>query len=427
MNEIQTDVLVVGGGALGISVSYWLSKLTNLKLALIDENEKLASGTSGTNSFMIQSPLFYDPNSVQKVFGKAICSSRKFWKKFSEVAKIKTLGTLEIAVQEEMLKVIETHYSWNAYYCPHEKFRMLSKEEVRKLEPNLLSSGGLLLEEDGTADYASALIEMSNRSRSLNIIKGQRVSKIIEKEDHVEAFSEDFKIKASFLLNATGPAALQLAHKMGLAKDYADVYIGSYYWKTEPIFNHHVFAISKNASTKFPYLYPYLSVLFDGTREVGPKPFLIDSPFYRKYGSRKAAIKSMFSRPLLPKLKLLFDKEFFNIIFFAGGAFVSENYVINKAREYIPALKLLNNKRLAGKRSIIIGPEGFIEPSTLIKTQRTMHVLQYYEPGVTGTPAFSHALAVYIAKMLGIKIEETDEIEAIPIDDLKPLIMNAKS
>lgn len=425
MNEIKTNIAIIGGGALGITLAFWLSKISKIDIdvVLIDENKELVSGTSGTNSFMLQSPLFYDPDSYQKVFGHAVCSSRKFWYKFSDKAQIKKIGTLEIAVQEEMLKVIETHYKWNSFYCPDEKFKMVSKNEIASLEPNLSSFGGLLLEDDATVDYRSVLQNMVEKIKNIKILKNELVLKINEKNDGVEVFSENYKILADFAVNATGPGALKLAHKMGLGKNLADIYVGSYYWKTEPMFNHHVFAISKTSSPKFPYLYPYLSVLYDGTREIGPKPFLVGQPYYRKYGDGWELVRHLFSPPIRPKLKLLFDKEFFNIIAKAGASLVSESYIIEKAKEFIPNLKLLNQKRLAGKRSIIIGEKGFIEPSKMIKTNRTLHVLQYYEPGVTGTPAFAHALARLILVWLGIKEIETDEIEPIPLNEIDPLLV----
>ncbi|MGC8558420.1 MAG: hypothetical protein ACP5NC_05440 [Nitrososphaeria archaeon] len=78
-----------------------------------------------------------------------------------------------------------------------------------------------------------------------------------------------------------------MAKSMGLARELAKIFIGSYYWKVsdgaDALFNHHVYFISKYSS-QYPFLEPYLTVRVDGTREMGPKPFVTGTCSYGNYG-----------------------------------------------------------------------------------------------------------------------------------------------
>ncbi len=419
-NMDRFDVAIVGAGALGIGTAYWISKLTKLKVLVIDENGEIGDGTSGRSSGMLQSPIFYDPSSPQRVFGHAVCSSRKFWRKFFSTM-MKNVGTLEIALEDEMVPVIETHMKWNSTYCPDDNIKLLSAGELGSVEPGLRATSALLLNDDAAADFKSMIKLMAPRA-DVSYAMNSTVNRIRENSDKVTIEADGSSYEATFLLNASGPAALQLAHSMGIAKGFADLYVGSYYWQVnEQLFNHHIFVISKYGS-KFPFLDPYLSVMYDGSREVGPSPFLIGTPTYKKYGSMIGALPHLASSPFTPKLKLLSDMEFMKIVFSIRNS-LTQGGIVGRVKRFMPALDKLGNKRRAGKRSLIIGPRGLLSPSSLIGTDRTLHVLQYYEPGVTGTPAFSNAIARLIAERLGIRISQSEGIDELPLEELRPLFI----
>ncbi|MGC8558422.1 MAG: FAD-dependent oxidoreductase [Nitrososphaeria archaeon] len=89
------DIIIAGGGVLGVSISFWLSKVTGSKILLIDNGPSLASGTSNLNSGMVEAPFFYDP-STKNVFEESVCRSRKLWRELRAAYKLpwKEVGSL---------------------------------------------------------------------------------------------------------------------------------------------------------------------------------------------------------------------------------------------------------------------------------------------------------------------------------------------
>ncbi|MEM4093118.1 MAG: hypothetical protein QW837_08780 [Conexivisphaerales archaeon] len=98
--------------------------------------------SSGT----LQPPIFYDLTGPHKVFGHAVSSSRKFWRNISKSSgMLRHVGTLEIALEDKMIQVIEKHKGWNSSYCPEDRMKLLSQEEVLRIELELKASSALLL------------------------------------------------------------------------------------------------------------------------------------------------------------------------------------------------------------------------------------------------------------------------------------------
>lgn len=407
-NVTDFDIVIVGGGILGISLSFWLSQVTESRVCLIDENTSIASGTSGLNSGMVEGPFFYEPSSMG-IFGTTVSRSRKLWRIMRERFSIpwREVGSLEVAVDEESMDIVEKHYEYSQAYDDATSIKILDKNELRGLEPGLNAVGALFSNMDAATEFRrlSEIIGDLAARRGVKFIMNTRATVFREDDDfvYVSTISNGKRgtFRAKYALNVAGPAALPLAHSMQLAKDLADFYVGSYYWelddRSNSLFSHHIYAISKYSS-KYPFLDPYLTVRANGSREMGPKPFLVGSPDYINYGGQLDSLQGLFSRPILPKLKLLTNSEFLSLLYGIKGNLFSEGAIVSKVKRFLPAIRkeALKRKYRAGKRSLIVGNGGLIHPTSIVRTPKTIHVLQYYEPGATGTPSFSALLAKYI-------------------------------
>ncbi|MEM3192076.1 MAG: FAD-dependent oxidoreductase [Candidatus Parvarchaeota archaeon] len=440
------DIIIAGGGILGVSISFWLSKVTDSKILLIDNNSSIASGTSNLNSGMVEAPFFYDP-STKTIFGESVCRSRKLWRELQVAYKLpwKEVGSLEIALDDESLGVIEKHERWAKSYCPDEEYKVIDTDSLKTIEPKLKAKGAILSYKDAATDYKSltqVLGTLASHNGVLFLLDAEVVS-ISEGDNFVEikilTNGSVHTYTATRFINATGGGALSLANSMGLAHELAEIFIGSYYWKVSDaagsMFNHHIFSISKYSS-QYPFLEPYLAVRVDGTREIGPKPFLVGSHSYRDYGGALDFFASMLKRPIKPKIKLIGNKEFLSMVYNISGNIFSEEAILNKVQTFIPYMKrdFLTGRHKSGKRNIIIGKNGIMHPTAIVKTERTLHIFQYFEPGATGTPSFSSLIAKYLINKWGLR-KKTAELDQtiwgfefaseLPIGYLENLLINS--
>ena len=71
MSEKNFDVVIIGGGILGTSISYFLSALNkSKKIAVIEQAQNVAFHTSGRNTGKVHAPYLYNPEK-KKLFAKA--------------------------------------------------------------------------------------------------------------------------------------------------------------------------------------------------------------------------------------------------------------------------------------------------------------------------------------------------------------------
>jgi L-2-hydroxyglutarate oxidase len=63
---MKTDVLIIGGGIVGLSTGYQLLKLNeNLKVTILEKENAVAKHQTGNNSGVIHSGIYYKPGSLK--------------------------------------------------------------------------------------------------------------------------------------------------------------------------------------------------------------------------------------------------------------------------------------------------------------------------------------------------------------------------
>ena len=66
MNKIKGEILILGAGIVGLSTAYRLiERGVTKKIIIIEKEEKIGSHTSGRNSGVLHSGLYYKPESLK--------------------------------------------------------------------------------------------------------------------------------------------------------------------------------------------------------------------------------------------------------------------------------------------------------------------------------------------------------------------------
>ena len=73
------DLVIIGGGILGTSISYFLGFLNKTKqIAVIEQAHNVAFHTSGRNTGKVHAPYLYNPER-KKMFAKASFHGYEMW------------------------------------------------------------------------------------------------------------------------------------------------------------------------------------------------------------------------------------------------------------------------------------------------------------------------------------------------------------
>jgi L-2-hydroxyglutarate oxidase len=406
----EVDVLVVGAGVLGVTIAYWLSSLYDSSILLIDQETGVARHTSSRNTGVIHRPFYLNPE-TRKTFALSAGLSYPLWRDLAARYGLpwKSVGTLEAALREDDIAVLEKYMRWGKDNGVEEtELEMLDTRSVKFLEPEVECRAALHSKTDASVDFGkfTACVYRLALNEGLAFQGGLQVSSLKAEGEALEvSFSrnEQFPgVRCKLLINAAGGGSLDIAHMMGLASEYATLNFRGEYWLVDEPFASRV---SRNVYTlprhpQFPFLDPHFIVRSDGLREIGPNAVMVTGPYvYEGLGLR--SLSKLFARPSRPKLNLLTDADFLSMVANEWRSSLSKNAMSERVRRFIPGLdrRALNSRGIAGVRSSVIGNAGFVPEAILLQDERSVHILNYNSPGATGAPSYSASLVARLREV----------------------------
>ena len=70
MQTKKFDIVIIGGGILGVSIGYFLSVNSDANVLIIEREKIVSSHTSSRNTGKVHAPFLYDPIK-KKIFAKS--------------------------------------------------------------------------------------------------------------------------------------------------------------------------------------------------------------------------------------------------------------------------------------------------------------------------------------------------------------------
>jgi len=415
------DLIIIGGGILGTSLSYFLSFLNkSKKIAVIEQEHNVAQHTSGRNTGKVHAPYLYNPEK-KKLFANAAFHGYEMWKEYSKLQKLpfKEDGVIEVAVDEKGIKVLEKYLRWGKQNGLEDKeIELLDKKDLKKLEPEIKCEAALYARRDGSTDYSilTNSIMKNSKENGIDFLFNKKINQIKKIKDKWEiTINDNQKIFTNFLINVAGGQAIDIAHNMGTAKNLTDVHFRGEYWKT-PKKYHSLTKTSVYSVPEFPdypFLDPHWIVRVDGSCEIGPNAVPVFSPYgYDTTENIKKFIPKILEMLGSGAKKTIFDKQFQELAFNEIQSSMSKSIMIERVKKFIPKInpKEITSKGTAGIRSSVIDENGkFVPDVILLEKNSSFHILNYNSPGATGALPFS----VHVINQLHQKgLFENENMEA---------------
>ena len=413
------SIAVLGGGVLGTSIAYFLSGHARDpgSIILIEQEENIGQHTSSRNTGKVHAPFLYDPV-AKKTFAKAAALGYEMWAKFSERKKLvfKRDGVLEVALDERGSERLRKYMNWGeSNGLKRDELQLLDQKQANALEPNVRCSSALYCSKDASVDYGSLTLGLLDDLKSFGckLAMGQKVLRITRKDgEHSISTLAGKQITASYVVNAAGGNSMDIAHSMGVAKEYTDLHFRGEYWQAPKEFHDltklSIYSVPKHP--EYPFLDPHWIVRADGRREVGPNAVPVFGPY--AYGWRKNLAD------MLPKIvessrtgarRAVFDRQFLSLASSEFKSSISKSAMIARAREFLPALRAsaFVKRGTSGIRSSVIDRMGKFVPDTLVTWDKeSVHVLNYNSPGATGALPMAANIANKILETGGVSVNE---------------------
>ena len=149
---MQYDVIIVGGGAVGLATALQLQKQNQkLRIIVLEKDAVVANHQTGNNSNVIHSGVYYKPGSLKaKNCIEGYHLLLDFCRKYE--VPFELCGKVIVATEEKELPVLKTIYE-RGQQNGLPNLKMLKAEELKDYEPHVAGIAGIHVPQTGIVDY----------------------------------------------------------------------------------------------------------------------------------------------------------------------------------------------------------------------------------------------------------------------------------
>lgn len=416
------DIVVIGAGILGTSISYFLSFLNKTKKIAVIEQEKSAGfHTSSRNTGKVHAPYLYNPEK-KKLFAKSAFHGFEMLQTYTKIENLpfKKDGVIEVALDNNGIKVLEKYLKWSKQNgLEDHDIEIFDKHEFKKIEPEINCESALYCYKDASTDYGRVTKSLmkNTQNNGIKFLMNKRVIKISKFEDGWKITLNDEKeIISKFVINAAGGESIDIAHDMDVGHDYTDVHFRGEYWivpkKYSNLTKASVYSVPD--FPEYPFLDPHWIIRVDGRCEIGPNAVPVFSPYgYNSSKNLKEFVPKILEMLSSGARKAIFDRQFQKLVFNEIQSSMSKTAMIDRVKKFLPKIDAdeITEKGTAGIRSSVIDDNGKFLPDVILgSNSNSFHILNYNSPGATGALPFAAYLVNLLHEDGFIQYEEVDAI-----------------
>jgi L-2-hydroxyglutarate oxidase len=394
--EQHFDIIIVGGGIVGLATAYKLGlKHPGKKIAVLEKEKEVAAHQTSHNSGVIHSGIYYKPGSYK---ARNCVEGRRelvaFAKEYGIAHDI--CGKIIVATHESELAHMNKVYQ-NGLANGVEDLELIDAKRIQEIEPHCRGIAGIWVGCTGIIDYgdvARKYAELINASASgSKVLTSQKVIGFEKNGNTTTVITENKRFTASYIISTSGLQADRITKKEGAKTDSAIVgFRGDYYDLTDKGLSKVKNLIYPVPNPKFPFLGVHFTRMIKGGTECGPNAvFVFDREGYSKTAFSFKDTAEAFGYRGTWKF---FAKHWRFGMDEYRGAF-SKTYFLNRLRKLIPDLQMEDIvASRCGIRAMALGPEGeMLDDFKIEKHGNAMHVINSPSPAATASLAYGNEIA----------------------------------
>ncbi len=402
---MEYDIIVIGGGIVGLASAYKLQKSNPaLKILVLEKEDKLASHQTGHNSGVIHSGIYYKPGSFK---AKNCLDGRKELVSFCKEHNIEhdICGKVIVATQEWELPQLDKIFV-HGQQNQTEGIRKITAEEIKEIEPSCTGIAGIHVPCTGIVNFvgvtnklAELIVSIQPESR---VLTAHEVVKIIQGERKiVETIKGTFVGKN--LVFCGGLFSDRLAKKDGVKNLDMQIvgFRGDYYELTDAAKHKVKNLIYPVPNPQFPFLGVHFTRMWNGDIECGPNAVFT---FKREgYGKLDFSLKDTTQALTFGGTWKLLINNFDFAINEYKRAF-SKKLFLKQLQRLVPSLEMQDLKPgRAGVRAMALQPNGaMIDDFKIVYNDQSLHVLNAPSPAATAALAIGEEVRKMAETHFGI-------------------------
>ncbi|MFH1716178.1 MAG: L-2-hydroxyglutarate oxidase [Planctomycetota bacterium] len=392
------DIAVIGGGIVGLASAYKITlSHPEVRIAVVDKEDRLAAHQTGHNSGVIHSGLYYEPGSTKAV---TCAEGRKELIAFAKKHKIpyEICGKIIVATRQKELvnleRILQKGRENNI-----EGLEIIGPEEIKEAEPLCEGIAAIRVPSAGIIDFvkvAEKLAELVVKNGDGNrILVSNEVTALDKHDFYTKVITNRDSFGAKYIINCGGLQCDRIAKMDSVHPGMRIVpFRGDYYELTEEAREKVKGLIYPVPDPAFPFLGIHFTRMIDGGVECGPNAVF---SFKREgYGKTDFNLTDCWDSLSYGGTWKLFLRYWRYGLGEYARAFSRKRF-LRELQRLVPSLQDEDIKPCkAGVRAQALAPNGGLIDDFKIERQRnSIHVLNAPSPAATA----SLAIGDHISRM----------------------------
>jgi L-2-hydroxyglutarate oxidase LhgO len=270
------QVLIVGGGIVGLATAYRLQRrFPGTRVLVLEKEDLVCRHQTGNNSGVLHCGLYYKPGSAKARFAvNGIRRMIEFCREHGVAHEI--CGKLVVAVNQSQLERLRGLHS-RGQQNGLEGLKWLSREEMLEIEPHVGGVAALRVPQEGIVDFpgvGAALVRLIQEAGGA-VVTGARVFRLHERGGSWTAETTGGDFQGEALINCAGLHCDRVSQMAGERPATRIVPFRGEYYKIrserQHLVRHLIYPVPDPA---FPFLGVHFTRLIHGGIEAGPNAVL---------------------------------------------------------------------------------------------------------------------------------------------------------
>lgn len=400
------DIIVIGGGCIGLASAYKINlHHPELKILILEKESHLAAHQTGRNSGVIHSGLYYKPGTYK---AKNCVEGRRELVQFAKEHHIAhdVCGKIIVATDAKELPHMHKVFN-NGLQNGVEGIEKIDEKKIKEIEPFCTGIEGIHVPCTGIIDYVALTNKLAElvqqKFPGSNVLLNHTVNKFEKKDGQTVVVTDREKFTAKYIVNCTGLFSDRIAKKEGSQPGMQIVgFRGDYFELTERGMHKVRNLIYPVPNPEFPFLGVHFTRMVHGGVECGPNAVFT----FKREGYGKTDFNLQDTLQALSyrgTWKLFFKHWRFGLDEYKRA--FSKRLFLEKLKRLIPSLEIDDIKPgRAGVRAIALDSLGnMIDDFKIEYHGNTLHVLNAPSPAATACLAIGSAVNEMAEKYFGLE------------------------
>ncbi len=391
----STEIIIIGGGMVGLSLAYQLFERGIAKDIIIFEKEKdLGVHTSGRNSGVLHAGIYYKPGSLK---AKVCIEGAKRLKAWVSSRNLTLNSCGKVVIPTKISQDSEIDLLFKRGIENGAKVEIINNKELKKIEPLTESPSGRAIWSPNTLVVKPLEIikqlEIELKNKGIVILKEKLINSINKNEKKITT-RDNQTYKYKYLFNCSGLQSDRVAHLCDVGKNYTILPFKGLYWKLK---NNDKYKIKTNIYPLPDLSVPFLGVHFTPSADkqnifIGPTATVaFGRENYQLFQGLEPImlIKNLF---ILSKQYLLNKNKFRNYVHEQSLQFF-EPFLLKAAQELIATIKMedieFSNKLGIRAQLFDTNKMQLVDDFVCINDYSSTHVLNAVSPAFTSSFALA--------------------------------------